>query len=52
MKKLKALLYSIALVALVAIVWQGNPYLGLVVRLALAVNTMVAVSIGGVLPVS
>ena len=35
------------LIADVAWVWQGNPWLGLVVGSALAVNTLVAVSIGG-----
>lgn len=30
--------------------WKGNPYLGLVVGSALALNTMVAVSIGGLVP--
>jgi len=30
--------------------WIGNPYLGLVVGLALALNTMIAVSIGGGVP--
>jgi magnesium transporter len=39
------------LIAAVAILWQGNPWLGLVVGLALAVNTLVAVSIGGTVPV-
>jgi magnesium transporter len=34
----------------VAWLWQGNPYLGLVVGSALALNTVVAVSIGGILP--
>ena len=34
----------------VAWLWQGNGYLGLVVGIALAVNTMVAVSIGGIVP--
>lgn len=38
------------LVALVAILYGGNAYLGLVVGLALFVNTIVAVSIGGVVP--
>ncbi len=31
-------------------VWKGNPVLGLVVGVALAVNTVVAVSIGGTVP--
>jgi magnesium transporter len=39
------------LIAAVAILWQGNPWLGLVVGMALAVNTLVAVSIGGTVPV-
>jgi magnesium transporter len=30
--------------------WKGNPYLGIVVAAALAINTLVAVSIGGCLP--
>ncbi|EMI52617.1 magnesium transporter [Rhodopirellula sallentina] len=38
------------LVAIVAVVWDGNPYLGLVVGLALFANTIVAVSIGGTVP--
>lgn len=38
------------LIATVAVLWKGNPFLGLVVGLALALNTLVAVSIGGTLP--
>jgi magnesium transporter len=38
------------LIGTIAWLWQGNPYLGLVVGSALCVNTMVAVSIGGVVP--
>lgn len=38
------------LIGLVAWLWKGNPYLGLVIGLALAVNTLIAVSIGGVVP--
>ena len=38
------------LIALVAWAWKGNPVLGLVIGLALALNTMIAVSIGGVVP--
>jgi len=38
------------LIAAVALLWKGNPFLGLVVGLALALNTLVAVSIGGTLP--
>ena len=34
----------------VAWVWKGNPYLGLVVGGALAVNTLVAVALGGTIP--
>ena len=39
------------LIATVAWLWQGNGWLGLVVGFALAVNTLVAVSIGGTVPV-
>ncbi len=39
-----------ALLGAVALLWKGNPYLGLVVGGALAVNTLVAVSLGGLLP--
>ncbi len=39
-----------ALVAAVAVAYGGNLYLGLVVGVALFVNTVVAVSIGGVVP--
>jgi magnesium transporter len=38
------------LIAIAAWAWKGNGYLGLVVGLALALNTMVAVSIGGTVP--
>ncbi len=38
------------LIAVVAFIWKGNPYLGLVVGFALCLNTMVAVSIGGTIP--
>ena len=34
----------------VAWAWKGNPYLGLVVGGSLALNTLVAVSIGGTVP--
>jgi magnesium transporter len=34
----------------VALLWKGSPYLGLVVGAALAANTMVAVCLGGALP--
>jgi len=39
-----------ALIAGVAWLWKGNPYLGLVVGAAMALNTLVAVSIGGTVP--
>jgi len=39
-----------SLLALAAWLWQGNAVLGLVVGLALAINTVVAVSIGGTVP--
>jgi magnesium transporter len=39
------------LLSLIAWIWQGNGWLGLVVGLALAVNTVLAVSIGGTIPV-
>lgn len=38
------------LVAVAAIIFDGNPYLGLVVGVALFANTIVAVSIGGTVP--
>ncbi|MCQ0093983.1 magnesium transporter [Roseovarius sp. M141] len=38
------------LIGLVAWVWKGNPWLGLVIGSALAANTLIAVSIGGVVP--
>jgi magnesium transporter len=38
------------LIGAVAWVWKGNPWLGLVIGLALALNTLIAVSIGGVVP--
>ena len=38
------------LIGLVAWIWKGNPALGLVIGAALALNTMLAVSIGGVVP--
>jgi magnesium transporter len=39
------------LIASVAWIWQGNAWLGLVVGAALSINTLVAVSIGGTVPV-
>ncbi len=38
------------LVALAAYAWKGNAWLGLVVGTAMAVNTVVAVSLGGTVP--
>ncbi len=38
------------LIGLVAWAWKGNAYLGLVIGLALALNTVIAVSIGGLVP--
>ncbi len=38
------------LIAIVAWLWKGNAYLGLVVGGALALNTLIAVCIGGVVP--
>ena len=38
------------LIAAAAWLWKGNVYLGLVVGVALAVNTMIAVSLGGTVP--
>jgi magnesium transporter len=39
-----------ALIAAAAWAWKGNPYLGGVVGAAMAINTLVAVSLGGVVP--
>ncbi|MEZ6133758.1 MAG: magnesium transporter [Pirellulaceae bacterium] len=39
-----------AILGCIAWVWKGNMVLGLVVGTALALNTMVAVSIGGIIP--
>jgi magnesium transporter len=38
------------LIAIVGFLFNGNPYLGLVVGIALFVNTIIAVSIGGTVP--
>lgn len=38
------------LVAFAAFVWKGNPWLGVVIGAAMFINTVVAVSIGGTLP--
>ena len=40
------------LIAIVCSIWKGNPNLGLAIGLELAVNTVIAVSIGGVVPLS
>jgi magnesium transporter len=40
------------MIATVATLWKGNPYLGIVVGIAMAGNTMVAVSLGGLLPLA
>jgi magnesium transporter len=40
-----------SLIAMIAWIWQGNGWLGLVVGLALAINTVLAVSIGGTVPI-
>jgi magnesium transporter len=39
-----------SLIAAAAWAWKGNPYLGAVVGAAMAINTLVAVSLGGVVP--
>ncbi|MFT5259569.1 MAG: magnesium transporter [Saprospiraceae bacterium] len=38
------------LIGLVTWFWKGNPWLGLVIGLALSLNTILAVSIGGLVP--
>ncbi|MCZ4280619.1 magnesium transporter [Kiloniella laminariae] len=38
------------LIGVVAWIWKGNVFLGLVIGLALSFNTIIAVSIGGVVP--
>ena len=38
------------LLGCVAFLWKGNPYLGLVIGGALAANTLVAVCLGGIIP--
>ena len=38
------------LIAAVAYLWKGNPWLGGVVGLAMMINTIIAVSLGGTLP--
>jgi magnesium transporter len=37
-------------IATLAFIWKGNPWLGLVVGAAMSANTIIAVSIGGTLP--
>lgn len=38
------------LIAAVAVLWKGNPFLGIVVGAAMALNTIIAVCLGGTLP--
>ncbi len=38
------------LIGAVAILWDGSPWLGLVVGVTLALNTLIAVSVGGTVP--
>jgi len=38
------------LIGVVGFLWKGNPYIGLVIGLALALNTLLAVLLGGALP--
>jgi magnesium transporter len=38
------------LIAMVAFLWKGNPFLGAVVGIAMMLNTIIAVSLGGTLP--
>jgi magnesium transporter len=40
------------LLGLTALIWNGNPYLGLVVGAAMAANTLVSVCVGGVVPIA
>jgi magnesium transporter len=40
------------LIMLVAWAWKGNPWLGVVIGVALALNTLIAVSIGGIVPLA
>ena len=49
-KKVSAGIALGGLLALVAFLWKANAYLGLVVGGALMLNTVVAVSIGGTVP--
>ncbi len=41
-----------ALLACAALLWQGNPYLGLIVGTALAANTLLAACLGGFIPLA
>ncbi|HXG09201.1 MAG TPA: magnesium transporter [Gemmataceae bacterium] len=41
-----------ALLGVLALVWVGNPYLGLVVGAAMTLSTLVAVCLGGTLPLA
>lgn len=38
------------LIGLMAVAWKGNPYLGLVVGGAMSLNSIIAVSLGGLIP--
>jgi magnesium transporter len=38
------------LIGIVAWIWKDNGFLGIVIGLALAINTLIAVSIGGTVP--
>lgn len=40
------------ILGLIAFIWKGNPYFGLVVGGALAVNTVIAVCLGGLIPLA
>lgn len=40
------------ILAVLAWLWKGNPYLGVVVGVAMAANSLVAVTIGGVVPLA
>jgi magnesium transporter len=35
-----------------AVLWKGNPYLGLVIGAAIALNTLVAACLGGIVPLA
>ena len=48
---INGLLLGVALGGL-AVVWKGNPYLGLVVGAAIALNTLVAACLGGIVPLA